>query len=110
MNWKRAIACISVIAASGLLASAQGQNPPPQPRRAAVAAAVRDLIQQQGRARVIVELDVASAPEGTLSDLPAVLRQRQAIGDARGRVLGRLAASSSRVIHRFQTVPFVVIE
>src|SRR5262245_58595589 len=110
MRWTRAAVCISVISATSLLVAAQGQSPQPQPRRASVAAAVRDRIQQEGRARVIVELDVAIAPEGMLPDIPAILSQRQAIASARTRVLGRLAASFPRVIHRFQTVPFVAID
>jgi hypothetical protein len=105
MSARTAAVLVSAIAVTGVLAGAQIQAPPsPRPP---IAQSVRDRVLQTGRARVIVELNVRSAPEGGLASAPAVLRQRQGIADARARMLLRLPAFAQRVIHRYQTVPFV---
>ncbi len=85
----------------------------PGPGRAADDAplqALLDRAQQEGSVRVIVELRLPShRAEGSLA--PEARRsQRLAIVKAQSDALARLNRRSHRVVHRFQTVPFVALE
>src|SRR5262245_33509331 len=103
-----AMAIASTIAATGVLVGAQVQiSPSARPR---IPQAVRDRIEQDGRAYVIVQLNVGSTSEGNLPDTPAVFRQRRAIADAWTRVVAGRVAPSFRVRHRYQTVPMVALD
>jgi subtilisin len=72
-----------------------------------------DLLQKaqiEGRVRVIVHLAAPMTPEGLLTDSAAVQGQRQGIANAQNAVLGALAGSSHRMIHRYKTLPFLALE
>ena len=100
-----------VAAAAGLLVvlsgaarvSAQGPQIPQE---------LRNRVQRDGRARVIVELKLPAAhvAEGRLRNAPAIARQRQQIRDRGDRMFAKLAAASHRAVRRFSTVPFVVVD
>jgi subtilisin len=64
----------------------------------------------EGRVRVIVHLAAPMTPEGLLTDSAAVQGQRQGIANAQNAVLGALAGSSHRMIHRYETLPFLALE
>ena len=73
---------------------------------------IRDRVQQEGQARVIVELALpsgAAAPEGDLDDATAGA-QRLDIASVRAQLLARLAGSAHRVLHQYETVPLVALE
>jgi subtilisin len=65
-----------------------------------------------GRTRVIVELRLPSphVAEGRLANPTAVAAQRGEIVAAGARVAGRLNAAAYRVVRRYQTVPYIVVE
>ena len=68
---------------------------------------------QDGRSRVIVELRLTSGPhvpEGRGASPAAIGAQRRAIADAGARVLARLQRGGPRVLHRYQTVPYLALE
>jgi subtilisin family serine protease len=98
-----AAAGLLVVLSGGVPVSAQGPQIPQ---------GLHDRVQRDGRARVIVELRLAAAhvAEARLADGPAIARQRQQIRNRGDRVLGRLGSASHRVVRRFSTVPFVVVD
>ena len=68
---------------------------------------------QDGRSRVIVELRLASGPhvpEGRGASPAAIGAQRRAIADAGARVLARMQRGGPRLLHRYQTVPYLALE
>jgi subtilisin len=68
---------------------------------------------QDGRVRVIVELRLpagAHVPEGRAASPAAIGAQRRAIAEAGARVLARLQGGGPRLLHRYQTVPFLALE
>ena len=68
---------------------------------------------QDGRSRVIVELRLPSGPhvpEGRGASPAAIGAQRRAIADAGARVLARLQRGGPRLLHRYQTVPYLALE
>jgi subtilisin family serine protease len=73
---------------------------------------VRDEIAANGRARVIVEVQLPGAfiAEGALPTWGQVLTQRTDIAFAQSRVFSRLQGYGHSVLHRFDTVPYVVLE
>jgi subtilisin family serine protease len=73
---------------------------------------VRDEIASSGSARVIVEVQLPTGfvPEGALAAGLAVLAQRANISFAQSQVLGRLQGLGHTFLHRFVTVPYVVLE
>jgi len=73
---------------------------------------LRNRVQRDGRARVIVELKLPAAhvAEGRLRNAPAIARQRQQIRDRGDRMFAKLAAAPHRAVRRFSTVPFVVVD
>ena len=102
-----AIAVAVLIFLWGALAPAPRATDGPQ----AVSSALRDRA-ARGRIRVIVELKTPSGPhvpEGRLGALVARGRRAE-IRAATDRALGRLAARAHRVVHRFDTVPYLALE
>jgi subtilisin len=68
---------------------------------------------RHGRVRVIVELKLPSGrhvPEGSATSPAAITAQRQAIAGAGARVLARLQPGGPRILHRYQTVPYLALE
>jgi subtilisin len=104
--------CLVICALSALSGAA--------PDRGAQATAARqpagDLLQRavrDGRVRVILELNLPSGPyvpEGRAAGPAAIGAQRQAIADAGARILARLQPGGPRVLHRYQTVPYLALE
>jgi subtilisin family serine protease len=81
--------------------------------RAPVSQRVRDAIQRDGSARVIVELRLPSAPhvpEGRLATAAARAAQRQGIATARAQLLARVQATSHGVIRQYSSLPFLALE
>ncbi|HYM25379.1 MAG TPA: S8 family serine peptidase, partial [Vicinamibacterales bacterium] len=95
-----------------LALSAGGSQPSAAPKGPAIPQKSRARAVNTGRARVIVELKLASphVPERQLKTAQAIAGQRQAIATQAARVLGKLPRGSHRVLHQFQTVPYVAIE
>src|SRR5207249_719756 len=73
---------------------------------------VREHLLRTGHARVIVELNLGSAhvPEGLLGNAATILAQRGRIASQGALVLSKLPAGGFRIVHRYQTVPYVVSE
>jgi subtilisin family serine protease len=74
---------------------------------------VEDGVQRDGVARVIVELRLpqgAHVPEGRLANLAARAAQRQGIATTGAQLLTRLQGTNHRVLHRYETIPFVALE
>jgi subtilisin len=68
---------------------------------------------REGRVRVLVELKLPSGrhvPEGRAASPAAVGAQRQAIAGAGARVLARLQPGGPRILHRYETVPYLALE
>src|SRR4029450_593876 len=59
-----------------------------------------------------VELKLSSphVAEGALQNAAAILGQRQRIASGRTRLLSRLPAGAHRVVHEFQTAPYLALE
>lgn len=78
--------------------------------QAVVPPAIIQKVQAERIARVIVRLDVQTRSEGTLDTPQAVGAQRQAIVSAQTFLLAELTRTGHRMIRRFQTIPFLVLE
>jgi subtilisin family serine protease len=97
---------------AGLWAIAQ----PPETRAADVGIVpqrVKDGVQRDGLARVIVELRLPSGPhvpEGRLVTLAARAAQRQNIATAGTQLFARLQGTSHRVLHQYKSIPLVALE
>ena len=80
----------------------------------AIAGVVPEALYQkassEGSVRVIVQLRVATIPEGHLERAEDVASQRQGIVSMRSAVLTELAESSYQTIREFETIPFVALE
>ncbi|MFW2403360.1 MAG: S8 family peptidase [Gammaproteobacteria bacterium] len=76
-----------------------------------VSPTVRQHIQEDGKARVIVELRMNKAhrAEGRMNR-SKVRDQRREIANGQGRLIGKLRSRGARVVHRFKTVPFLALE
>ena len=72
----------------------------------------RDAAPDQSAQRVIVELKLSSphVAEGALRNAAAILGQRQRIAAGRTRLLSRLPAGAHRVVHEFQTAPYLALD
>ena len=95
-----------LLLAGGLVPSPRAATVPIVPK------ALLDRAARDGRVRVIVELNLPSGrhvPEGRLSGL-ATAAQRSEIRDAAGRVISSLRLGARDLVHRFDTVPFVVLD
>ena len=94
--------------------SALAQDPNPNAAAAPqISGALRDRAVRDGSVRVIVELKLPSGrhvPEGQAAGLGAVNAQRGAIAAAATKVLARLQSTTHRVVHRYQSVPYVALE
>ena len=103
-----AIALVTVFALFG-----SAQEPSGQPRTPNVQPHLRDRAARGERVRVIVELNLRSGrhvAEGRLLGGAAVDAQRQAISESRSRILARLSQARHRVIHNYQTLPYLAVE
>jgi subtilisin family serine protease len=91
-----------------------GQDLPPQAAsRAQDVRALRQRAERIGRVRVLVELRLATGahvPEGGAATADAIFAQRLAIARASGRVLARLRGSAHRVVHQYQTIPYLALD
>ncbi len=73
---------------------------------------VRDRVQRDGKARVIVTLRLPAGrhfPEGGLT-AAAQAAQRADIADGQARLLSRLQAVSYKIMRRYTTVPMIALE
>ncbi|OGO15687.1 MAG: hypothetical protein A2Z14_06535 [Chloroflexi bacterium RBG_16_48_8] len=74
---------------------------------------IQELIQKaqnEGRVRILVELDLAFLPEGNLLSQIAVQQQRLSIQQAQRALMHSLRLGADRVVRRFKYVPQLVIE
>jgi subtilisin family serine protease len=94
----------------GILSSEMA--PPRAAAQAEIAQAARQGVRRAGHARVIVELKLPTphVPEGTLGSAAAVIGQRQRIESQRLRLLSRLPGVAYRLIHQYQTLPYVALD
>jgi subtilisin len=106
---------ITVILATAV-AIAFGWMQAPPPRAAAglpqIVQELRERAQRDGHVRVIVELSLQAdrfVPEARMPDAGGVFAQRRAITAATERILARLS-TGRRVMHRFQTVPYLALD
>ena len=94
-----------------LLASAP--SPPPNAESVgAIPFHIRDRVLREGRVRLLLELRLPAGrhlPEGQLVPA-AVAAQRSDLRHAGRQVLLRLAGRAHRVLHQYDTVPFVALE
>ncbi len=91
------------------------QAPPATQGAAAVVrvpSELRERVGPAGRIRVIVELNIAGGhvPEGRLPNAASRFAQRQRLNGQQTRVLAGLSAAAHRVVHRFETVPYIALE
>jgi subtilisin family serine protease len=98
------------------IAIAFGWMPGASPRAAAgapqIAQELHARAQRDGHVRVIIEINLAAdrfVPEARLPDTVGVLSQRRAIAAATARILSKLP-SGRRVMHRYQTVPYLALD
>lgn len=101
-----ALASILILLVAGLAPSPHAAGEPVVPQ------ALRDRAAREGRIRVIVELNPQSGrhvPEGRLSGLAAAAQRRE-IRAAATRVLSTLRSGARDLVHRFDTVPYLVLE
>ena len=106
-----ALSAIALVTVFALFGSAQ--EPSGQARTPNVQPHLRDRAARGERVRVIVELNLRSGrhvAEGRLLGGAAVAAQRQAISESRSRILARLSQARHRVIHNYQTLPYLAVE
>ena len=73
---------------------------------------VPNLIQKAhsyGHVRVIVQLNVAFRPEGSLGQPQSVLSQQQMIASAQESVLQKMAGTNTSLIAAFNTIPYLAL-
>src|SRR5262245_15748853 len=105
---------VAALVLSSRLVSTQGTPANPSSRAtpqdgSRVSAALRDRAARDGRVRVLVELNVPGfVAEGQLNP-PARLGQRQRTTAQQARVLAGLPPTAHRVLHRFQTIPWIAL-
>ncbi len=116
----------TLLAAPSLATAQDGQTSPPPPTPAPDRAQSVDRTalrapsvqferleakaeRQKERARVIVGLQTAFTPEGKL-DAAAANAQRSRIDVARNDVVSGLGSSGHKILHRYETVPYVALE
>ena len=106
-----ALSSIALFTIFALFGSAQ--TPPGQSRTPNVQQQVRDRASRGDRVRVIVELNLQSGghiAEGRLLGGAAVAAQRRAISESRTRILARLSQANHRVVHNYQSLPYLAVE
>src|SRR5438552_1388527 len=105
------VAVALVLLLGGDTTSSQSNSAAQGPRRPRVSKALLDRAARDGRVRVLVELNVPGGhfPEGRLSNL-ARLDQRGRLTAQRSRVLSRLSPAGYRVVHPYQTIPWVALD
>ena len=106
-----ALSAIALFTVFALFGSAQA--PSGQPRTPNVQPHLRERAARGERVRVIVELNLRSGrhvAEGRLLGGAAVAAQRRAISESRSRILARLSQARHRVIHNYQSLPYLAVE
>jgi subtilisin family serine protease len=104
-------ASIAVFSVFSLFGSAQA--PGGRARTPNVQQELRDRTARGDRVRVIVELNLRSGQhiaEGRLLGGAAVAAQRRAISESRDRILARLTRARHRILHIYQSLPYVAME
>ncbi|MEJ2608382.1 MAG: S8 family serine peptidase [Anaerolineales bacterium] len=81
-----------------------------QQEKLAVFDALFDQTQQEGRVRLILELNVSFKPEGELFSGLSRRVQRYLISKAQNRVSDRLKAFRARIVRDFDFVPYMLVE
>jgi subtilisin len=81
-----------------------------QQEKLAVFDALFDQTQQEGRVRLILELNVSFKPEGELFSGLSRRVQRYLISKAQNRVSDRLKAFRARIVRDFEFVPYMLVE
>jgi subtilisin len=111
---RAALFVVAIALLSAVPLSTQGQAPPGRAGTTAAQIQQRlwDLAARHGDVRVLVQVrpDVAVDAEGRLPNRAAMLRQRDAIAAAQGKVLAKLPTGGHRIIHRYVTVPYVALQ
>ncbi len=106
-----ALSSIALFTVFTLFGSAQ--TPPAPSRTPNMQPQLRDRIARGGKVRVIIELNLGSGrhvAEGRLLGGAAVAAQRQAISESRSRLLARLSQARHRVVHNYQSLPYLAVE
>jgi subtilisin family serine protease len=100
----------AVVGLVGILSNEMA--PPRAAAQAEIAQAARQRVRRAGHARVLVELKLPTphVPEGTLGSAAAVQGQRQRIEAQRLRLLSQLPGVAYRLIHQYQTLPYVALD
>ena len=99
------VAAVAIVLGSHEITS-HAQNGPVR-----IARELRDRAARDGRVRVLVQLNVPGhVPEGRLPNILARLGQRQRVSAIQSRVLTRMSAASRRVVHRYETLPYIALD
>lgn len=99
------VALRHVVAAAALLALFV-----PDARGAKVPVRLTEAAERNGTARVLVRLDEPISEEGALAGPSAVGSQRARIAASGRRLARTLEGTHSRVLHSFETVPYVALQ
>ena len=75
-----------------------------------LAPALLDKARTDGTVRVLVHLNMATQPEGSIQTATAVLNQRKEIEAAQTETVAALAGKHHRITQQFRTIPFVAME
>jgi subtilisin family serine protease len=115
MNTKRLSAtlrgALAAIAAAAVVLGSQELTSHAQAGPPRVARELRDRAAREGRVRVLVQLNLPGhVPDGRLSNRLAQIEQRGALSALQSRVLSRASRASLRVIHRYETLPYIALD
>src|SRR4249919_2853771 len=115
MNRRRLVTTIrgvlASVAAAAIVLGTNGITSHAQGGRIRIARDLRERAARDGRVRVLVELNLPGhVADGRLPNVLARLGQRQRVSAIQSRVLTRLSAASQRVIHRYQTLPYIALD
>ena len=115
MNRKRLSTAIggvlASVAAAAIVLGTHSITSHAQGGRIRIARDLRDRAARDGRVRVLVELNVPGhIPDGRLPNILARLGQRQRVGAVQSRVLSRLSGASRRLVHRYETLPYIALD
>ena len=115
MNRRRPVTTIrgvlASVAAAAIVLGTNGITSHAQGGRIRIARDLRERAARDGRVRVLVELNLPGhVADGRLPNILARLGQRQRVGALQSRVLSRLSAASRRVVHRYETLPYIALD
>src|SRR5262249_15265473 len=105
-------ALLAIVFGIGIVAPAGVSNPLRAAGPREVSQSLRDRARQNGRVRIILELQLPSPhlPEATLRSAAEISTQRQLIAAQRARVFSKLPVAAYRLTHEYRTVPYVALE